>query len=97
MLFRGAEAQHVLYARAVVPTSVKNHDFALGREMLNVALYVHLRLLAVGRRRQCHHPENARTEFFGERSDRPTFSGSVSRLLLSLSLSFVARATGVGC
>src|SRR4029077_1133401 len=42
VLFRSAEAHHVLDASSVVPAPVKDHDLTLGREMLNVTLYVQL-------------------------------------------------------
>ena len=43
VLLLGAEAHHALDAGAVVPTAVKDHDFAGGREVRHVALQVHLR------------------------------------------------------
>ena len=49
-LLRGAEAHHVLDARAVVPTAVKDDDFARGGKMCEVALDVHLGFFAVRRR-----------------------------------------------
>ena len=48
-----------------------------GREMLHVALHVHLALLAVRRRRQRHEPEHARADALGDRLDRPALAGGV--------------------
>src|SRR3954453_17489159 len=49
MLFFAAEAHHIFHARAVVPTSVKNHDFAGSGKVLHVTLKIHLSLLTIGR------------------------------------------------
>ena len=80
MLFLGAEAHHVLDARAVVPTAVEDHDFARGRKMLHVALDVHLRLLAVGRRGQRHQAEHARADALGDGLDGAALAGGVAAL-----------------
>ena len=48
--------------------------------MLQVSLHVELRLLPVGRGRQCHHPEHTRADAFGQRPDQATFAGRVSAL-----------------
>ena len=48
MLFLGAEAHHVLDACAVVPTAIEDHDFAGRREVLHLALKIHLALFAIG-------------------------------------------------
>ena len=65
---------------AVVPTAVEDHDFARGREMLHVALHVHLRLLAVGRRGQRHEAEHARADALGDGLDGAAFAGGVAAL-----------------
>ena len=54
-----AESQDMLDARAVVPTAVKNDDFPRRREMLHIALHIHLALLAVRGRRQGQDAEDA--------------------------------------
>ena len=69
VLFLGAKAHHIFHARAVVPTAVEDHDLARRREMRHVTLDVHLRLLAVGRRRQRHNPKHARADPLGQRPD----------------------------
>ena len=72
----GAEPHHVLDAGAVVPAPVEDHDLAAGREVLHVALHVHLALLAVRRRRQRHQPEDARADALGDRLDRSALAGA---------------------
>jgi hypothetical protein len=57
---RRAEAHHIFDAGAVVPAAVEDHDLAGGRKVLHVALHVHLRLLAVGRRGQGGTTRNTR-------------------------------------
>jgi hypothetical protein len=46
--------------------------------MRNVALGVHLRLLALGRRRKRYHAENARAHPLGHGFDRAALAGSVA-------------------
>ena len=75
-----AEAHDVLPPGAIVPTPVENHDFARRGEMLHVTLDVHLRLLAVGGSGQCHQPEHARTDPFGDGFDGAALAGSVPAL-----------------
>ena len=48
--------------------------------MRHVALHVHLALLAVGRRRQRHHPEHARADALGDRLDGAALAGAVAPL-----------------
>ena len=76
----GAEAHDVFDAGAVVPAAVEDDDFAGGREMLDVALHVHLRLLAIGRRRQRDDPEDARAHPLGDGLDRTALAGRVAAL-----------------
>ena len=64
--FGRAEAHDVFDAGAVVPAAVEDHDLAAGRKVLDVALHVHLALLAVGRRRQRHDAEDARADPLGD-------------------------------
>ena len=73
-----AEPHHALDARAVVPAAVEDHDFARRRQVLHVALDVHLALLALGRRRQRNDAEHARTDPFGDRLDRAALAGGVA-------------------
>ena len=75
-----AEAHDVLDAGAVVPAAIEDHDLARRREVRDVALHVHLRLLAIGGRRQRHDPEDARADPLGERADRPALAGRVAAL-----------------
>ena len=69
-LLRRAEAHHPLDARAVVPAAVEDHDLACGREVRDVALHVHLGLLALGRGGQGDHPEHPRADPLGDPLDR---------------------------
>ena len=80
VLFLGAEAHNALDAGAVVPTAVEDDDFAGGREVLHVTLHVHLRLLAVGRRRQGDEPEDARADALGDGLDGAALAGRVAPL-----------------
>ena len=80
MLFLRAEPHHVLDAGAVVPAPIEDDDLASGREMLQVALQVHLGLLPVGGGRQGDDPEHARTETLGDRANRAPFSCPVTSL-----------------
>src|SRR5262249_24534782 len=75
-----AEAHDVLDAGTVVPATMEDDDLTRGREMRKVALNVHLRLLAVRRRRQRHHPKDAGTHSFRNRLDRPALARSVPPL-----------------
>ena len=52
MLLLGAEAHHVFDAGPVVPAAVEDHDLAGRGKVLDVALHVELRLLAVRGRGQ---------------------------------------------
>ena len=74
----GGKAHHPLDTGPVVPTAVEDHDFAGRREMRHVALDVHLRFLALGRRRQRDHAKDARADAFGDALDRSTLAGGVA-------------------
>ena len=78
MLLLRAKAHHVLDAGAVVPTAVEDHDLAGRRKVLHVTLHVHLRLFAVGRRRQRDDAEDARADSLGDGADRAALAGSVA-------------------
>ena len=73
MLLLGAEPHHVLDAGPVVPAAIEDHDLAGGGEVLHVPLHVDLGLLAIGRRRQGHDPEDPRADPLGDRADGAPF------------------------
>ena len=75
-----AKAHHAFYARPVIPTAVEDHDLACPREVLHVALHIHLRLLAVRWRRQGNNAEDAGTHALGDCLDRAAFSRRVAAL-----------------
>src|SRR5262249_25419485 len=79
-LLLGAEAHHALDAGTVVPGAVEDHDLAGRRKMRHVALQVHLRLLAVGRRRQRDDAEHPRTDALGDGLDRAALAGAIAPL-----------------
>ena len=74
------EAHHALHARPVVPAAVEDDDLARRREMGQVALDVHLRLLALGRRGQGDDAEVARAHALGDRLDRAALARGVAAL-----------------
>ncbi len=78
VLLLGAEAHDMFDAGAVVPAAIEDHDFAGRREVRQVALYIHLRLLAIGGRGQRHEPKDARADALGQRADRAALAGSVA-------------------
>jgi hypothetical protein len=79
-LLLGAEAHDALDARAVVPAAVEDHDLAGRGQVRQVALGVHLRLLAVGGRRQGDHAEDPRAHALRDRLDRSALPGAVAAL-----------------
>jgi hypothetical protein len=79
LIFR-AEAHNALYARAIVPTAVEDHDFSAGRQVRQVSLNVHLRFFALCRRRQRNDAENPRTDTGSYSFDGATLSGAVTPL-----------------
>ena len=80
MLLGRAEAHDVFDAGAVVPAAVEDHDLAAGRKVLDVALDVHLALLAVRRRGQGDDAKDARAHPLGDRLDGSALAGSVATL-----------------
>ena len=62
ILLFGAEAHHVLHPGAVIPTAVEDNDFAPVRKMLDVALPVQLRLLALRGCRKSNQAEDPRAD-----------------------------------
>ena len=79
-LLVGAEAHDPLDAGAVVPAAIEDHDLARCGEVRDVALDVHLRLLALGRRREGDDPERPRAHPLGDRLDRAALAGGVPAL-----------------
>src|SRR5215472_252916 len=79
LLFR-AKTHHVFHARTVVPTSIEDHDLTRGREVLHVALHIHLALLSIGRSGKGYDSEHTRTNPFRDRPDRAALSGGVPAL-----------------
>jgi hypothetical protein len=77
-LFLRAEAHHAFDARAVVPAPVEKHDFARRRQMRQITLHVHLRLLALGGRGQRDHAEDARAHALGDCLDRAALARAVA-------------------
>ena len=77
-LLKRAEFHHPLDAGAVVPAAIEDHDFARGRQMPHVALNIHLRLLALGRRRQRDDAIDARADALGDRLDDAALAGAVA-------------------
>ena len=75
-----AEAHHALDTRPVVPATVEDHDLACGRQVRQIALYVHLGLLALGRRGERNDAKHPRTHPLGDRLDRAALAGAVAAL-----------------
>ena len=67
-LLGGAEPHDGLDAGAVVPAAVEDHDLAGGGQVRDVALDVHLRALALGRRGQRDDAEDARADALDDRA-----------------------------
>ena len=80
VLLGRAEPHDMLDAGTVVPAAVEDHDLAAGRKPVEVALHVHLRLLAVGRRRQCDDAEYPGAHPLGDRLDRAALARGVTAL-----------------
>ena len=76
----GAEAHHMLDAGAVVPTAIKNHDLAGGREMLHVPLHVHLALFPIRWGGQRGNAKHARADALGDGADGPALARAVASL-----------------
>ena len=69
-LLRVAQAHDRSTLGPVVPAAVEDHDLAGGRDVLDVPLDVHLRLLPLGRGGQGHDPERPPAEPLGDSLDR---------------------------
>ena len=74
------KAHNALNTRAIVPTAVEDYDLAGRRKPLDVALDVHLRLFAVGRRGERYHSKYPRANPLGQRFDCAAFAGGVAPL-----------------
>ena len=80
VLFFSAKAHDELDTSPVVPTTIEDHDLTRSGEMLQVALHVHLRLLAVRWRWKGYYAEDARTHTFGDRLDGAALASTVTAL-----------------
>src|SRR4029453_6696741 len=80
MLLGCAEAHDVLDAGAVVPAAIEDHDLAGRREVLHVALHVHLGLLPVRGRGQGEDAKDARAHACRHRLDQATLAGGIATL-----------------
>src|SRR5262245_37217127 len=77
-LFLRAEAHDALDACAVVPTAIEDGDFAPRGEVRDIALKVHLSLLALGRRRQCDDVKDPRADALRDRLDSAPLAGAIA-------------------
>jgi hypothetical protein len=77
-LLHRAELHDPLDAGAVVPAAIEDHDFARGGQVSHIALNIHLRLLALGRRGQRDDAIDARADPLRDRLDDAALAGAVS-------------------
>jgi hypothetical protein len=70
----------ITHTGAVVPAPVEDHDLACRREMREITLNIHLRLLAVGWSRKRDEPEGAWAHPLRHCPDRAAFAGSIAAL-----------------
>ena len=80
VLLLRAKAHHILHASAVIPTAVENDDLTRRREMRHVTLHIHLRLLAIGRRRQRDRAKHAGADSLGQGANGAAFARGVAAL-----------------
>ena len=80
VLLLRAKAHHVFDAEAVIPTAVEDDDLARRREVRHVTLHIHLRLLAIGRRRQRDGAKHAGADPFGQGANGAAFARGVAAL-----------------
>src|SRR5271170_1030599 len=80
MLLLCAKAHYVFHAGAVVPTAIKDQDFASGWKMLHIALEIHLTLLSIGRGGERHQAEYAGAHTFDEGLNGAALTGGVATL-----------------
>src|SRR4029079_7757354 len=79
-LLVGAETHHPLDTRPVVPATVEDNDLSRSRQVRKIALYVHLGLLALGRRSERNDAEHPRAHPLGDRLDGAALAGAVAAL-----------------
>ena len=80
VFFLAAEAHDVFDTRAIVPTSVEDHDLSCRGKMLDVALEKYLGFFPIGRSGEGHGPEYAWAHFLGESPDCSAFAGGIALL-----------------
>ena len=73
-----AKAHHLLDAGAVVPAAIEQHDFAARRQVLDVALEIPLRALALARVRQRDDAALPRVEQASEHVDGAALAGRIA-------------------
>src|SRR6516165_4028539 len=71
------KAHYALNTCAVIPATVKDHDLSGRRKVVHVALYIHLRLFPIRRRRQCDQPENPRADALGHCPNRASLTRGI--------------------
>ena len=69
-----AKAHHPFDAGPVIPGAIEQDDFAVGRQMLDIALKIPLTTLDVGRLLQSNNASTAWVEVFHEAFDRSTLT-----------------------
>src|SRR5215831_1268583 len=78
--FVSAKAHHALDPCAIVPAAVEDRDFSPSRQVRQVSLDIHLRLLALGRSRKCNNAEYARANPGGDSLDRTALASAIPSL-----------------
>ncbi len=78
MFGRRAESHDIFNAGAVVPATVEDHDFAAGRELLDIALDEQLGFLPIGRRGQGADTEYPGAHLFGQGFDGAALAGGIA-------------------
>ena len=73
-----AETHYPFHARAVVPRTVKKHNFARRRQILNIALEIPLAAFRFSRLFQSHHPRTTRIQMFHITLNRTTFTRRIT-------------------
>src|SRR5262249_51476547 len=80
VLFFRTEIHHVFHTGSVVPASIEDHDLAGSRKVWQVAVYVHLTPLPIGRNWKGDYPEDTRADALGYSLDCSPFSGAIPAL-----------------
>ena len=73
-----AEPHHPFHAGPVVPGAVEQHDLALGRQMLDIALEIPLAAFALAGSRQCGDAHRTGAEVLGDPLDGPALARGVT-------------------